>query len=248
MDLSILEDIGLSRGEIKVYLSLLETGLTKVGIIIEKSNLASSAVHNSINSLIEKGFVSYIKKGKIKYYKAVPPKQLIDFIEDKKNKILQIIPELEVKQKLEKDEQEAEIFEGIKGILRMLSLLIENSKKGDEYLFFVINVEEKNEEIQKFFKQYDIKRKNKGLIIKGLAPKDLKNLFIKRKLLRMRYTNFPIPSNISICNEKIALFSWGEKPVGYLIKSKQISDMYKEFFNQIWRLTSKSLKGVKYVV
>jgi|SRR3989344_2231193 len=248
MDLSILEDIGLSRGEIKVYLSLLETGLTKVGIIIEKSNLASSAVHNSINSLIEKGFVSYIKKSKIKYYKAVPPKQLIDFIEDKKNKILQIIPELEVKQKLEKDEQEAEIFEGIKGILRMLSLLIENSKKGDEYLFFVINVEEKNEEIQKFFKQYDIKRKNKGLIIKGLAPKDLKNLFIKRKLLRMRYTNFPIPSNISICNEKIALFSWGEKPVGYLIKSKQISDMYKEFFNQIWRLTSKSLKGVKYVV
>ena len=231
-----------------MYLSLLETGLTKVGIIIEKSNLASSAVHNSINSLIEKGFVSYIKKSKIKYYKAVPPKQLIDFIEDKKNKILQIIPELEVKQKLEKDEQEAEIFEGIKGILRMLSLLIENSKKGDEYLFFVINVEEKNEEIQKFFKQYDIKRKNKGLIIKGLAPKDLKNLFIKRKLLRMRYTNFPIPSNISICNEKIALFSWGEKPVGYLIKSKQISDMYKEFFNQIWRLTSKSLKGVKYVV
>ncbi len=241
MDLSILEDIGLSRGEIKVYLSLLEAGLTKVGIIIEKSNLASSAVHNSINSLIEKGFVSYIKKGKIKYYKAVPPKQLIDFIEDKKKRILQIIPELETKQKSEKEEQEAEIFEGIKGILRMLSLLIEDSKRGDEYLFFVINIEEKNEEIQKFFKQYDIKRKDKGLIIKGLAPKEIKNLFVRRKLLKMKYTNSPIPSNISICNEKVALFSWGDKPVGYLIKSKQIAQMYTYFFNQVWRLPNKEL-------
>ena len=241
MDLSILEDIGLSRGEIKVYLSLLETGLTKVGIIIEKSNLASSAVHNSINSLIEKGFVSYIKKGKIKYYKAVPPKQLIDFIEDKKKKVLQIIPELEAKQKLEKEEQEAEIFEGNKGILRMFSLLIDGSKRGDEYLFFVINVEEQNEEIQKFFRPYDIKRGDKGLVIRGLAKKELKNLFVKRKLIKMKYTDFPIPSNISICNNKVALFSWEEKPIGYLIKSKQISKMYKEFFNRVWKFSDKKV-------
>ena len=177
MDLSALENLGLSKGEIKVYFTLLETGSTKVGMIIEKSGLASSAVHNSINSLIEKGFVSYIKKGKIKYYRAVAPKQLIDYIDDKKNKILQIIPELEKRQKLEKEKQEAEIFEGAKGIMTMLNLFIENSKKGNEYLFFAINVKEQNEEIQKFFISYDTKRKDKGLIIRGLAPKELKKLY-----------------------------------------------------------------------
>ena len=234
MEILALEELGLSKGEIKTYLTLLELGETKVGNIIEKSGMVSSAVHNSINSLIEKGLISYIKKGKIKFYQAVPPKQLINFIEEKKKRVLEILPELESKQKKVKEKQEAEIFEGIKGIIAMLNLLIEDTKKEDEYLFFAVNVNQENKEIQEFFSMYDIKRKSKGLIIKGLATKEIKNLFIKRKLLKMKYPNFPIPSNTSICNDKIAFFSWEEKPVGYLIKSKQISEIYKNYFHEIW--------------
>jgi len=102
MDISILEDLGLSKGEIKVYLSLLEQGSTKVGSLIEKTRMASSAVHNSLNTLVDKGLVSYIKRGKIRFYKAVPPKQLISFVEDKKRKLQTILPELEKKQMLSK--------------------------------------------------------------------------------------------------------------------------------------------------
>lgn len=239
MDTSILEELGLSKGEIKVYLTLLETGITKVGKIIEKSGVVSSAVHNSLNTLLEKGLISYIKKGKIKYYKAVPPKQLVDFIEEKKKRVLEILPKLEKKQKILKEKNEAEIFEGIKGVTTMLNILIEDTKKGNEYLFFSAYVKEKNEEIQKFFKKYDAKRKAKGLIVKGLAPKELKPLFVKRKILNMKYSNFPILSDISICNNKIIFISWGEKPIGYLIHSKQISKKYKEFFNKIWKTAKK---------
>jgi sugar-specific transcriptional regulator TrmB len=234
MELSVLEGLGLSTGEIKVYISLLELGEIKVGRIIEKSGMASSAVYNSLNSLLEKGFISYIKKGKIKFYQAVPPKQIIGFIDEKKKKLLELIPELELKRKKAEEKQEAEIFEGTKGIIAMLNLLIEDTKKGDEYLFFSINVDQKNEEIQDFFSMYDIKRKSKGLITKGLAQKELKKLFEKRKILKMKYPNFPIPSNISVCRDKTAIFSWEEKPVGYLIKSKQIADMYKNYFHKIW--------------
>lgn len=234
MDTTILENLGLSKGEIKVYLVLLELGSNKVGRIIESSEMASSAVHNSVNSLVDKGLVSYIKRGQIKFYQAVSPKQLVDFIEDKKKKVLSLLPELELKQKLSGEKQEAEIFEGTKGIITMLNLLIENTKKNDEYLFFAINVEEQNEEIQKFFLQYDLKRKEKKLVLRGLAPRGLKPFFAHRPIMKMKYPSFPIPSNISICNDKIAFFSYGEKPVGYLIRSKQISGMYKDYFEQIW--------------
>lgn len=239
MEISALEGIGLSQGEIKIYIALLELGKTKVGRIIEKSGMASSAVHNSLNSLLEKGFVSYIKRDKIKVYQAVPPKHIIGFLEEKKKKIQEIIPELEFRRKKSEEKQGAEIFEGTKGIISMLNLLIEDAKKGDEYLFFSVNVEQKNEEIQEFFSQYDVKRKERGLRIKGLAPKELKKLFVKRKVLIMKYTNFPTPSNISICKDKTAIFSWEEKPVGYLIKSKQIANMYKKYFNEIWKLAKK---------
>lgn len=234
MDTAILEGLGLSKGEIKVYLALIEFGETKAGIVIEKAGMASSAVHNSINSLIGKGLVSFAKKGKIKHYRAVPPRQLMDFIEEKKKKLAEILPELESRQMLAKEKQEAEVFEGIKGVTAMLNMLIEDARKGDDYLFFAIDVEE-NEEVQKFFRMYDAKRKEKGLVVKGLAPKELKPLFAKRKVLKMKYPSFPIPSNISVCNDKTTLFSWGKKPVGYLIKSRQIADMYKDFFNRLWK-------------
>jgi HTH-type transcriptional regulator, sugar sensing transcriptional regulator len=235
MDTTILENLGLSKGEINIYLTLLELGANKVGKIIEKSGMASSAVHNSVNSLIDKGLISYIKKGKIKYYQAVPPKQLIDFIENKKKKLQQILPELELKQKLAEEKQEAEIFEGTKGIIAMLTLLIDTANKKDEYIFFSINVKENNEEIQKFLLNYDLKRKEQGLKVRGLAPKKMMKLFKSRKILRMKYPNYPIPSNISVCNGRVAFFSWGDKPVGYLIRSKQIAEMYQDFFESIWK-------------
>jgi sugar-specific transcriptional regulator TrmB len=234
MDTSILGDLGLSKGEITAYIALLQLGQTKVGAIIEKSGMASSAVHNAINTLTEKGLVSHIKKGKIKYYSAAQPKQIANFIQEKKEKFLEILPELELKAKKEEDKQDAEIFEGIKGILTILNELIEDAKKGDKYLFFATYITNKEKEIQEFFERYDIKRERKGLNIKGLAPLELKPLFVKRKMLHMKYPKFPIPADTSICNNKIALISWGEKPVGYLIKSKELAEKYSVFFDQAW--------------
>ena len=54
MDTKILEDIGLSNAEIKVYLTLLELGTSTAGPILEKSGLQNSVVHMTLNKLIER--------------------------------------------------------------------------------------------------------------------------------------------------------------------------------------------------
>src|SRR3989338_9326543 len=146
MDTSILEDLGLSKGEITTYLALLSLGTTKVGAIIEKSAMASSAVHNALHALINKGFVSFIKKGKINFYQPAPPKYIAKFIEQKKQRFLEILPELEAKEKIQNEKQEAEVFEGVKGVTTMLNLFIEDLKKGEEFLFFATNITTKNKE------------------------------------------------------------------------------------------------------
>ena len=43
MELKILKDIGLTDGEIKAYLALLELGKSTVGKIIEKSKFSNIA-------------------------------------------------------------------------------------------------------------------------------------------------------------------------------------------------------------
>jgi len=237
MDINVLEDLGLSKGEVKVYLTLLRLGATKVGSVIEKSGMASSAVHNSLNSLLEKGLVSFIKKGKIKHYQASPPEYIGNFTKQKLERFNEVLPEMKQIVRQSNEKQEAEVFEGIKGVTTMLNLLIENAKKGDDYYFFSAYTSGNNKEVQDFFDRYDFNRKEKGLQVRGLAPLEIKSLFIHRKILKMRYPKVPIPFDISLCNGKVVLISWGEKPIGYLIKSKEIFEMYKDYFERVWKMS-----------
>ena len=237
MDITILEELGLSKGESKVYLTLLKLGATKVGAIIEKSEMASSAVHNSLNTLLNKGLVSYVKKGKIKLYQTAPPKYISNFAEEKIERFNELLPEIEKMQYNSESRQEAEVFEGIKGLTTMLNLIIEKTKKGEEYIFFASIFPGKDKEIQEFFERYDFKRREKGLNVKGLAPPELKLLFNNRKNIHMRYPSFPIPADISIIGDNVAITSWGEKPIGFLIQSQQIAEIYRKLFNNIWNLS-----------
>jgi len=236
MDISALEDLGLSKGESKVYLRLLELGTTKVGTVIEKTGMASSAVHNSLNILLEKGCISYIKKGKIKYYQATNPKYFLNVIEEKKKNFQKILPELIQKQK-PREKNEAEIYIGFKGVTNMLSEMVEDGKKNDEYVFFSADIEFMNKEIQDFFRKFDPKRKEKGLTTRALAPLKLKKYYesrAKKGFFEVRYTTQPLPPNMAIFKDKISLLTWGEKPVAFLIHSTQLAEIYKRFFNLLW--------------
>jgi HTH-type transcriptional regulator, sugar sensing transcriptional regulator len=235
MDTSILENIGLTPGEIKVYLSLLELGPSSAGNILENAGIQNSVFHFCVNKLIEKGLVSYVKSGKIRIYKASDPENFLIYLKDKEKKIKEILPELKERQVNFKEKLKAEVFEGISGIINLLNISIEGAKKGDEYLFFSIDAGTKNEEIQDFYKIFDLKRKEKGLITKGIANSKLKPLFIERTYLKMKYTHLPIPYNIGICNDKMVLTSWDEKPSGVLIQAKNLVKNQRDFFNELWR-------------
>ena len=234
MDTKILEEIGLTNGEIKIYLALLDLGSSTAGGIIKKSGLQNSVFHFCVNRIIEKGLISYTKKGKVRIYHGADPENLIIYLKDKEKEIEEILPHLKSRQNIRKENQESEVFEGIRGVITLLNTLIEDAKQGDEFLFFSADLGEKNEEVQKFYERYDWKRRSKSLVVKGISTKALKNLFSKRKYLKMKYADFPIPANTGICNDKMALISWGEKPTGILIKSKNIVEKQKEFFYGIW--------------
>ena len=93
MDTSILEDIGLSAAEIKVYLTLLELGPSTSGPIIDKSKLQSSVVHRVIKTLIEKGLVTFVKIGKDKQYQATSPENILNYVDLKRKRLAEILPE-----------------------------------------------------------------------------------------------------------------------------------------------------------
>src|SRR3989344_2419504 len=110
MDTEILKELGLTRTEIRIYLTLLELGSSTAGSILEKSRLPNSTVHRDLNSLIEKGIINFILEGKRKVYQATNPEHFFEFIEDKKRRFEEILPELKKKQNIKREQETASIY------------------------------------------------------------------------------------------------------------------------------------------
>lgn len=240
MDISILEDFGLTNAEIKVYIALLELGTSTAGPIIRKTGLQNSVVHLTLPKLVQKGFVSFIKRGGIKEYSAANPENILKFIEEKRNKFERLLPELKNKQK-EKIEQEAGIYQGFKGLKNMLYELIKDGRKGEEFLFFVFNVKnpDEYEKVYDFYRtEFHEERRKKGLVEKGLSPIGLKSIVKKAKWTEkcVRFVNFPILANISIFQDKVAFTPWDDGEISFLVKSRQLADSFRGFFYSAWKI------------
>ena len=235
MDTSILEDLGLSTIEIKVFIILLELGETKAGKIIEKSKLQSSSVYNAINSLINRGLVSYIKKGQIKFYKSANPETMLDYIELKKREYLKILPELKEKQK-KITEEGVEFFKSYRGIKTIISELLKDAKKGDIYrTFSVDDPEEYEKATEKIFSVVKQIAKEKKIKMRGIFHEATRKKRTKTSIMKKKYVKFHLPPTTIIINDKVAIISWEKEPTGILIHSRNIAKKYADFFEHIWK-------------
>ncbi|MFT4303630.1 MAG: TrmB family transcriptional regulator [Candidatus Woesearchaeota archaeon] len=236
MDVKILEDIGLTEREIRVYLVLLEEGPSSAGTILEKASIQNSVFHFCVNRLIEKGLVGYIKKGKVRIYNAAEPENFLVYLEEKKNAVKKFLPELKARQNKSQEKKSVEIYEGTRGIWNALLELISDSKPGDEFLFFTADIGdyEKDLNVQKFYERYQLQRAEKKLNVKGIAPNRLKEMHKEWTGKWIRYTDLPMPANHGVCNDKAVFISWDEKPSAILIQQKNFVEKQRKFFYAMW--------------
>ena len=141
MDPTLLEDIGFTKGEIKVYLALLKLGESTTGLIIEHAKISSGKVYVILGKLIDKGLASFIIKEKTKYFTAASPNRIIDYLhnkeqslKEKEQKILQLLPSLLAIRNSTKKNYETNLFRGIKGIEAAIYESLEELTTNDEDL------------------------------------------------------------------------------------------------------------------
>lgn len=242
MDTSVLEDIGLTQAEIKVYLTLLKLGSSPAGPIVEKSGLQNSVVHRTLHRLIEKGLITYILEGKKKYYQAIDPKLLINYIEDKRKRIEEILPELLTQQKLAKKKQEAVIYRGLRGLREILNKMLDTDSK--EYYSYG-GPQRSHDLLGDYtWKIFHNKRISKKITAKLIFHSSLKwwgGELNKKKLTEVRYTKkeFQQLTETIICGNKVGILVYSDNPYGFLIEDQTVADSYREFFNILWPETTK---------
>ncbi|PIN91457.1 hypothetical protein COU57_00425 [Candidatus Pacearchaeota archaeon CG10_big_fil_rev_8_21_14_0_10_32_14] len=237
-----LQNIGLTKGEAKVYVALSGLGSSTVGPIVKKSGVAYSKVYDILNRLIGKGIVSYIVKNKTKYFQAASPSNLVEYLNEKEKEIsiqketlIKIIPNLEKLQEV-KNQQEAEVFLGKRGLRTAYEKLYKTISKNDEILFFYIHDEKYGEESNLFYNSItDISKNIKN---RGICNKDYKKSWFakKSKHLTMKFSSIPIPGNIDIVEDKVLIVVWSEMVFSVLIQSQSLADSLRNYFNEMWKV------------
>jgi sugar-specific transcriptional regulator TrmB len=233
MDKKILERAGLSKGEIEIYLVLLKLGSSLVSKIAQETGLHRTNVYDTLEKLREKGLVSYVIKENRKYYSASNPDKLLDYIKEREMEIESILPELKGYLNIPRSESIVEVYKGKEGLKAVLKDIL---KEGKDYA-----VLEEEGYIQKvlphFYPQFNAQL-NKSKIKVRVLTKDTKNI-AKRTLMQIRslpeFISFP--SATAIYENKVAIFVWDEPYHAILIKSKQVADSYRGFFEALWKQT-----------
>src|SRR3989344_1634968 len=241
-----LQSLGLTGGETKAYLAMLELGSSTVGPIAKKSGISYSKIYEVLQRLIDKGVVSFIIKEKTKYFQAIEPSLLHKFLDRQENEIeknrerlKQIIPELEKHRKTFAETQEAEIFVGLKGLRTANEIIYSNFNKKDTALFFYAYKEEHSKIVDEFFLKLAPFYKQIKIKFKGIGSKEwAKSEYVKKtsSFIDARYVDFPLPGTIDIYKDMIFQIAWSNKPTGILIHSKEIAENYRNYFNEVWKI------------
>jgi len=246
----MLENLGLSKNESSVYVALLKIGLTSAKAILEETGLHRQLVYDALDSLIEKGLVSYIVQSNRKYFKAADPEQFKDVfnkrklaVESQEEKFEKILPKLRSMQNISQ-EQETSVFKGKKG---MKSLLDDMLNEGKEML--LLGSSKVRAEAFEYHLKFNIPRFHKIRVGKKIKFRKMfgEDMKLRAALLnKLPFTEarvlpdcFTSNTSLNVYGDKYSIMLWGKQPLGILIKSKEIALAQRKYLERLWKLAKK---------
>ncbi len=248
-----LRKVGLTEGEIRVYVSLLGSGETTTGKIVKEARVSSSKVYPILDRLVSMGLVRYIKKAKVMYFRTTSPTRILDMldkrkrtIEDQKAEISRILPSLLAREKKRDAGHEASVYEGNKAVKGYFKNLVRDAVKGDERLVFGARPGYPVARgAQYFFQSF-----HRGWVEKGLKTRMIFNEDMRGKKSVEFFKGFPLTevrflsqvtmSSIGIQKDCIDILIWTKESVLlFAIRSTKVAKTFKDYFEILWKTAKK---------
>jgi sugar-specific transcriptional regulator TrmB len=231
----VLENLGFSPNDIKVYLMLNDHGSSKAGKIAKIEKVDRSSCYQSLRRLLEKGLVSYVTVGKIKWFQATGPKRLLGYVKEQEEDVKEILPELDARHKVSKIEGQVRLFKGNKGVKSIFQDILRTGKNN-----LVFGSESQLEgRMPAYQKQFVRQLKEENIFVREIvrdgrdthSPNPKKTRFVPKSV------ESPVVTNIY--GDKIALIIWTDEPEGIIIENAAAAKAYKSYFEFMWKYAKK---------
>ncbi|PIZ75670.1 hypothetical protein COY05_03400 [Candidatus Peregrinibacteria bacterium CG_4_10_14_0_2_um_filter_38_24] len=228
----VLQNIGLSEKEAKVYLTLLELREALPSTIARLAAVKRPTVYVILEQLQRKGLVSHVKRGRIICFQAVTPHSLVEDQHDKYSALEKALPELLNLHERYSSTPQMSVFEGKEGLIKMMEDTLTTSTE----LLCWANVERAVDCLKDYYPTYIKKKVQRKIWLRGVLTESKTARRFKEKgktELREIYiipsNKFPFKNEINIYDDKVAIISH-EDEVGVIIQNKNIADMQRSIF------------------
>lgn len=250
MKLEDLPQIGLTRGEMKLYEALLELGECTRTELVKKSGISASKIYDVASRLMDKGIISSVKKNNVIHFCAANPEKLIHFLEEKERKIESerkiidgLMPRLMAKYLENSEQVEVEVFYGWDGMRTVLNDVVKSLGKGDYNYIFGANRGYDSEQADIVFSQYYQKKKKKGFGTKIIFNDDLRSNKKRTKIFsvdpnEMRFLDQDSFLEIHLYKNTVLMIMLLKRPIVMRVRSKEASRSFKGFFDILWKQAS----------
>lgn len=237
-----LEKIGLTKQQIEVYTKLLETGSSQINKIMKHLDIPRVSCYDTLNRLIGKGLVTFVRINKIRNYEAVSPDKLLDLAKENEDKardnritIEKIIPIIKKIEYKNKDHADATLYKTKQGIKSIYEDMIREKKE-----ILALGTGEGIFQMKDYLNLWSKKRKRENILLKTIfnyEVKDKKLPFLplsKIKYLPKEYRN---QSALFIYGSKVVTIIWSkDSPFAFVINSEDVSKSYRNYFKMMWKI------------
>jgi len=218
----------------------LKTGSSTANRVAEITGVKRGTTYDNLNLLINKGIVSTVIKDKVHFYEAVDPKKIVSLLEEKKQKIEKIIPELQNLRENFIEKTGVTFFEGKKGVLTLLNDVLDVEK---EFWFYGSRKMALNA-FKHYPENFIQKRADKNIKLKAVLAEEDSNdpVYKDKKIFKLSDIRFlkelnQISADVFIYGNRIAFLTCSDN--GIIIRNKEVLEQQKIIFNLLWKISKK---------
>ncbi len=251
MDTKILEEIGLTPGEIKTYLALLKLGSASTGPIAKESQVSRSKLYSILDKLEKKGLASHIQRNGVTYFQAVEPSKVKDYLKQKEDdlkrlseKFEQFLPQLELFQTEAGTHEHVTVYLGFKGLQTAHEHTYLKLQKGEEYYYLGIPALQPGHH-HLYWQRDHVRRAKAGIKCKLLFNYDTVDEVLTNRNsykgcdARRMMLDIVTPAGFLIYKDTTTLILQEPSAMAVEIVDQHITDSFKSYFDAFWKRSKK---------
>ncbi|MFA5961574.1 MAG: helix-turn-helix domain-containing protein [Parcubacteria group bacterium] len=247
---------GLNDKEAKVYLALLQLGLTTAYNVANKSGLKKPTTYVILEQLQEKGMVRKIPRAKKLLFEAETPEHIWRIVDERMLWAKRALPELLAVKKERGKKVSVAYYEGLSGLKQIYGFVINTMREKNQaerkYVGFFGNEVDASKEVLDYFlevnsahEKYKIKRRaltsfHPKIIEKYLNNEVLEKYNINVKAIRIDKYNSNL--EIMILDDSVAIVSQ-RYLFGVIFRNADMATIFRQLFEMIWDLVEKDRKS-----